>query len=148
VPHAKYGLIWFFIYNMMYGGLEMVCSENLPIWLYPEFCVFRWAPIFFSGTDPVVPDIVSLLRSQRRRPDRQDPGMAPVTRRRKKALATAPPAPALDPADRLSKLPDEILAQILSFLPAQEAVRTCVLERTWRDVWKTTKRLLITGNGT
>ena len=34
---------------------------------------------------------------------------------------------------------------MLSFLPAQEAVRTCVLARTWRDVWKITKRLLIRG---
>jgi hypothetical protein len=50
----------------------------------------------------------------------------------------------IDPADRLSKLPKEILAQILSFLPAQEAVPTCVLARTWRHVWKSTRRLLIT----
>ncbi|XP_039778148.1 F-box/FBD/LRR-repeat protein At3g51530-like [Panicum virgatum] len=71
--------------------------------------------------------------------------MAPLTRRRKKALAAAPPAPAIDPADSLSKLPDEVLAQILSLLPAQEAVRTCVLARTWRDLWKITKRLLIWG---
>jgi hypothetical protein len=35
--------------------------------------------------------------------------------------------------------------QILSFLPAQEAVRTCILARTWRHVWKFTRRLLITG---
>lgn len=56
----------------------------------------------------------------------------------------APPPPVIDPADRLSKLPLEILAQILSFLPAQEAVRTCVLARTWRDAWKFTRRLLIT----
>jgi hypothetical protein len=51
----------------------------------------------------------------------------------------------IHPADRLSRLPDEILAQILSFLPAQEAVRTCVLARAWRDVWKFTRRLFITG---
>jgi hypothetical protein len=54
----------------------------------------------------------------------------------------------IDPAtaDRLSKLPEEILAQILSFLPAQEAIRTCVLAWTWRDVWKFTRRLRITGD--
>lgn len=60
--------------------------------------------------------------------------------------AMAPPAPAIAPADRLSKLPDDILAQILSLLLAQEAVRMCVLARTWRDVWKIAKCLLITGN--
>ena len=70
--------------------------------------------------------------------------MAPLTRRRKNALAAAPPAPVIDPADRISKLPEEVQAQILSFLPAQEAVRTCVLARTWLHVWKFTRRLLIT----
>jgi hypothetical protein len=71
--------------------------------------------------------------------------MAPLTRRRKRALAVAAAPPVIHPADRLSRLPDEILAQILSFLPAQEAVRTCVLARAWRDVWKFTRRLRITG---
>ncbi|TVU26458.1 hypothetical protein EJB05_29005, partial [Eragrostis curvula] len=47
--------------------------------------------------------------------------------------------------DRLSTLPDEILQQILSFLPAQEAVRTCVLAQSWRHVWKLTRQLRITG---
>jgi hypothetical protein len=70
--------------------------------------------------------------------------MAPLTRSRKAALDAA--APAIDPADRLSKLPDEILAQILSLLPAQAAVQTCILGRTWRDVWKMATRLLITGD--
>jgi hypothetical protein len=56
-------------------------------------------------------------------------------------------APAIDPAaDCLSKLPGEILAQILSFLPTEEVVRTCILARTWRDACKLNKRLLITGN--
>ncbi|OEL16412.1 hypothetical protein BAE44_0022569 [Dichanthelium oligosanthes] len=72
--------------------------------------------------------------------------MAPLTRRRKKALATAAAAPVIDPADRLSALPNDVLPLILSFLPAQDAVRTCVLARTWRHVWKEfPKRLLITG---
>ncbi|XP_066333510.1 F-box/LRR-repeat protein At1g55660-like [Miscanthus floridulus] len=68
--------------------------------------------------------------------------------RKKIALAAAPPPPlVMDPAaDRLSKLPEEVLAQILSFLQAQEAIRTCVLARTWRDVWKLTRRLRITGD--
>ena len=71
--------------------------------------------------------------------------MAPLTRLRKKALAAAPPPPPeIHPADRISRLPEDIQAQILSFLPAQEAVRTCVLARTWRHVWKSTRRLLIT----
>ncbi|KXG28034.1 F-box/LRR-repeat protein At3g58980 [Sorghum bicolor] len=51
-------------------------------------------------------------------------------------------------ADRLSALPDEILQHILSFLPAQEAVRTCVLAQSWRQVWKLVRRLHITGTTT
>ncbi|CAL4994591.1 unnamed protein product [Urochloa decumbens] len=54
--------------------------------------------------------------------------------------------PVIDPADRLSKLPDEILAHILSCLPAQEAVQTCILGRTWRNLWKMTSRLFINGH--
>lgn len=56
----------------------------------------------------------------------------------------APPASSRG-VDRLSSLPDEILAQILSFLPAHVAARTCVLARSWRGVWKLTRRLRITG---
>ncbi|TVU26115.1 hypothetical protein EJB05_28648, partial [Eragrostis curvula] len=51
-------------------------------------------------------------------------------------------------ANRLSTLADEILQQILSFLPAHEAVRTCVLARSWRNVWKLMRRLCITGTST
>ncbi|TVU26450.1 hypothetical protein EJB05_28997, partial [Eragrostis curvula] len=47
--------------------------------------------------------------------------------------------------DRLSTLPDEILQHILSFLRAQEAVRTCVLAQSWRHVWKLMRQLRITG---
>jgi hypothetical protein len=75
--------------------------------------------------------------------------MAPLTRRRKQqeeALAAAAPVIAL--ADRLSALPSDVLPQILSFLPAHEALRTCVLARTWRNLWKEKRifptRLLIT----
>jgi hypothetical protein len=45
-----------------------------------------------------------------------------------------PPTFATGSADRLSALPDEILQHILSFLLAQEAVRTCVLAQSWRQV--------------
>ncbi|XP_051212029.1 FBD-associated F-box protein At5g60610-like [Lolium perenne] len=39
-------------------------------------------------------------------------------------------------ADRLSDLPDEMLPHILSHLPSDEAVRSSVLSRRWRDVHK------------
>nr|AAX95043.1 F-box domain, putative [Oryza sativa Japonica Group] len=38
--------------------------------------------------------------------------------------------------DRIGDLPDEVLHHVLSFLPAQEAVRTCLLARRWRHLWK------------
>uniref|UniRef100_A0ACD5W6V3 Uncharacterized protein n=2 Tax=Avena sativa TaxID=4498 RepID=A0ACD5W6V3_AVESA len=45
-------------------------------------------------------------------------------------------APTAAAVDRIGALPDEILHHLLSFLPAQEAVRTCVLARRWRHLWK------------
>ncbi|GJN06887.1 hypothetical protein PR202_ga24660 [Eleusine coracana subsp. coracana] len=40
--------------------------------------------------------------------------------------------------DRISGLHDDLLFRVISFLPAHEAVRTCVLSRRWREVWKST----------
>ncbi|KAM0923287.1 hypothetical protein ACQ4PT_005604 [Festuca glaucescens] len=45
----------------------------------------------------------------------------------------------------LSALPDEMLQHILSFLPAQEAVQTCVLARRWRHLWRSTMGLRLIG---
>ncbi|KAK1646544.1 hypothetical protein QYE76_064349 [Lolium multiflorum] len=45
--------------------------------------------------------------------------------------------------DRISALPDAILQVVLSFLPSDETVQTCVLSRRWRDLWKSTPALRI-----
>ncbi|CAM0874787.1 unnamed protein product [Alopecurus aequalis] len=47
--------------------------------------------------------------------------------------------------DIIGTLQDDLLQHVLSFLPAQQAVRTCVLARRWRDLWKTATGLRIAG---
>ncbi|KAL6658251.1 hypothetical protein ACP70R_003837 [Stipagrostis hirtigluma subsp. patula] len=48
--------------------------------------------------------------------------------------------------DRISALPDELLQHVLSFLTAQEAVRTCVLSRSWCHLWKSMPVLHVTSD--
>ncbi|XP_027342968.1 putative F-box protein At1g67390 [Abrus precatorius] len=43
--------------------------------------------------------------------------------------------------DLTSKLPDPVLALIISFLPIKNAVRTSVLSPRWKRLWKTTPTL-------
>ncbi|KAL2322982.1 hypothetical protein Fmac_027361 [Flemingia macrophylla] len=38
--------------------------------------------------------------------------------------------------DRISKLPDEIVCHILSFLPSNESTATCLLSSRWRFLWR------------
>ncbi|XP_006663283.1 MEIOTIC F-BOX protein MOF-like [Oryza brachyantha] len=45
--------------------------------------------------------------------------------------------------DRIGALPDGVLHHVLSFLPAQQAVRTCLLARRWRHLWKSATGLRI-----
>ncbi|CAD6257649.1 unnamed protein product [Miscanthus lutarioriparius] len=45
--------------------------------------------------------------------------------------------------DRLGSLPDDALLHVLSLLPSEDAVRTCVLARRWRHLWRFTAALRI-----
>ncbi|KAM3223967.1 hypothetical protein ACQJBY_057389 [Aegilops geniculata] len=45
--------------------------------------------------------------------------------------------------DRISALPDELLQYLMSFLLSRDAVRTCVLARRWRTLWKSVPALRI-----
>ncbi|WVZ53594.1 hypothetical protein U9M48_004512, partial [Paspalum notatum var. saurae] len=46
--------------------------------------------------------------------------------------------------DPFGLLPDEVIHHILSFLPAQQVVRTCVLAQRWRCLWEGATGLRIT----
>ncbi|RLN34524.1 hypothetical protein C2845_PM03G24150 [Panicum miliaceum] len=43
--------------------------------------------------------------------------------------------------DRFSALPDGVIHTVLSFLPAPEVVRTCLLLRRWRSLWRSAPRI-------
>ncbi|VAH51858.1 unnamed protein product [Triticum turgidum subsp. durum] len=47
--------------------------------------------------------------------------------------------------DRISALPEDILHQVFRLLPAHEVVRTCLLARRWRGVWRSVPTLCFTG---
>ncbi|XP_044953986.1 F-box/LRR-repeat protein At3g26922-like isoform X2 [Hordeum vulgare subsp. vulgare] len=42
---------------------------------------------------------------------------------------------------RIGDLPDDLLAYLMSFLPSRDSVRTCVLARRWRTLWKSVPAL-------
>ncbi|KAM0840610.1 hypothetical protein ACQ4PT_059540 [Festuca glaucescens] len=50
-------------------------------------------------------------------------------------------------AAEMDDLQDDVLPSIVSFLPAHDAVRTCVLARRWRHVWTSATALRITAVG-
>uniref|UniRef100_A0A0D3HJA5 F-box domain-containing protein n=1 Tax=Oryza barthii TaxID=65489 RepID=A0A0D3HJA5_9ORYZ len=60
----------------------------------------------------------------------------PPTKKAKKAAAAGG-------GDLTGALPDAMLHRILSLLPAQEAVRTCVLARRWRHLWRSAPGLRV-----
>ncbi|KAM0891995.1 hypothetical protein ACQ4PT_026028 [Festuca glaucescens] len=61
---------------------------------------------------------------------------------RKKPKNTEAPS-----AAEMDDLQDDVLPIIVSFLPAHDAVRTCVLAKRWRHVWTSAPALRITAVG-
>ncbi|TVU16836.1 hypothetical protein EJB05_36991, partial [Eragrostis curvula] len=49
--------------------------------------------------------------------------------------------------DRLSVLPDDALLHVLSLLPSEDAVRTCVLAQRWRHLWRSVPALRVARDG-
>ncbi|KAL6846748.1 hypothetical protein ACP4OV_024196 [Aristida adscensionis] len=64
-------------------------------------------------------------------------GMPPAKRVRGDKAAVACDGGGLD------ALPDAVLERVLGFLPAEDAVRTCVLASRWRHLWKSAKGLRV-----
>ncbi|GKC21501.1 F-box/FBD/LRR-repeat protein, partial [Tanacetum coccineum] len=52
------------------------------------------------------------------------------------------PNPRLAHVDMISHLPPAVLGSILSYIPIQEAVRTCICSKAWRYNWMNTHRLV------
>jgi hypothetical protein len=44
-------------------------------------------------------------------------------------------------------LPDELLNHVLSFLPSREAVKSSILSRRWRHLWRSTPAVRVRGEG-
>ncbi|CAL5008473.1 unnamed protein product [Urochloa decumbens] len=53
----------------------------------------------------------------------------------------------MDTGDRISGLPNELHHHIQSFLPARDAVHTCVLSPKWRHLWASARRLNVDTKG-
>ncbi|CAL5010054.1 unnamed protein product [Urochloa decumbens] len=56
-------------------------------------------------------------------------------------------AKAMDEGDRISGLDKNLLHHIMSFLPARDAVRTCVLSPRWRHLWESLQCLNVDAEG-
>uniref|UniRef100_A0A803R4K9 F-box domain-containing protein n=1 Tax=Cannabis sativa TaxID=3483 RepID=A0A803R4K9_CANSA len=56
-------------------------------------------------------------------------------KKRAKTTSSSSSMVAGDDDDRISKLPDSVIIHILSFLPTEDVVQTCILSKRWKLIW-------------
>ncbi|TVU16853.1 hypothetical protein EJB05_37010, partial [Eragrostis curvula] len=62
---------------------------------------------------------------------------------KRRKTSNGPSAVASGGADRISALPNKVLQIVLSSLPSDDTVRTSVLARRWRHLWKSVRAIRI-----
>nr|CAB3484587.1 unnamed protein product [Digitaria exilis] len=116
------------------SGLDTLLALHEDPDTFPTFSNFR--TLLFNGCD--LSDDFQMLACFLN----NTPSLEKLTLQYCKVMAPTPlmgssssSRPPVAMGDRLSSLPDALLHTIMSFLPARQAVQTCVLSRRWEDLW-------------
>ncbi|KAM6576165.1 hypothetical protein CsatB_028002 [Cannabis sativa] len=64
----------------------------------------------------------------------------------KMAKTTSSSSSMVEDDDRISKLPDPLIIHILSSLPTEQVVRTCILSKRWKHIWYSVPTLFFSNN--
>ncbi|XP_051202064.1 F-box/FBD/LRR-repeat protein At5g22700-like [Lolium perenne] len=57
-----------------------------------------------------------------------------------------PPSAGISRGDRLGALQDDLVLHVLPFLPSREVVRSAVISRRWRHLWRSTPVVRVAGS--